>query len=79
MELDKRRLASIAKPVARFKINPKITLEAAQAALAKIAELNGCPACGFNGIDILFENEIRLPDFSGLPGIEHATIDRVLG
>ena len=60
MKESESKLVPQSKSVARLQIRPSITLKEAQLALEKLAVRNGCPACGFSGIDVVFEQVIDL-------------------
>jgi hypothetical protein len=46
----------------RVAVRKEIRAEELHAALDRILELHGCPACGLNGLDILFRHQLPIQD-----------------
>lgn len=60
-------------------ITPKITLEQAQVALKKIAELNGCNNCGFSGIHLHFEHRLDFAHELRIENVLSAQLEPLAG
>lgn len=76
MDMETGNLAKVgARSIVRLGVTPMITLKEAQAALAEIAKMHGCTACGFSGIHILFEQVVDIAHELKLPSIHTARVE----